>query len=74
MKSYKSTIADVALHAGVSTATVSRVINNAPSSEKTRLRVLKSIEDLNYRVNIDGKALRSRKTNRSFLHHIGREY
>ena len=67
MKSYKSTIADVALHAGVSTATVSRVINNAPSSEKTRLRVLKSIEDLNYRVNIDGKALRSRKTNRILL-------
>ena len=37
MKSAKSTIADVALHAGVSTATVSRVINNSPSSENTRL-------------------------------------
>ena len=67
MKSAKSTIADVALHAGVSTATVSRVINNSPSSESTRLRVLRSIEALNYKVNIDGQALRSRKTNRILL-------
>ena len=67
MKSAKSTIADVALHAGVSTATVSRVINNSPSSENTRLRVLRSIEALNYKVNIDGQALRSRKTNRILL-------
>ena len=67
MKRTHSTIADVALHAGVSTATVSRVINNSPSSERTRLRVLKSIEALNYKVNIDGQALRSRKTNRILL-------
>ena len=67
MKSAKSTIADVALHAGVSTATVSRVINNSPSSENTRLRVLRSIKELNYKVNTDGQALRSRKTNRILL-------
>jgi LacI family transcriptional regulator len=67
MKSAKSTIADVALHAGVSTATVSRVINNSPCSENTRLRVLRSIKQLNYKVNIDGQALRSRKTNRILL-------
>jgi len=67
MKSVKSTIADVALHAGVSTATVSRVINNSPSSENTRLRVLSSIKKLGYKVNTDGQALRSRKTNRILL-------
>ena len=67
MKSAKSTIADVALHAGVSTATVSRVINNSPSSENTRLRVLRSIKELGYKVNTDGQALRSRKTNRILL-------
>jgi LacI family transcriptional regulator len=67
MKSAKSTIADVALHAGVSTATVSRVINDFPCSENTRLRVLRSIADLSYKVNIDGQALRSRKTNRILL-------
>ena len=67
MKSANSTITDVALHAGVSTATVSRVINNSPCSENTRLRVLRSIEELSYKVNIDGQALRSRKTNRILL-------
>ena len=67
MRSTKSTIADVALHAGVSTATVSRVINDFPCSENTRLRVLRSIADLKYKVNIDGQALRSRKTNRILL-------
>jgi LacI family transcriptional regulator len=67
MKSAKSTIADVALHAGVSTATVSRVINNSRCSEHTRLRVLRSIEALSYKVNTDGQALRSRKTNRILL-------
>jgi LacI family transcriptional regulator len=63
----KSTIADVALHAGVSTATVSRVINKSPCSENTRLRVLRSIKELGYKVNTDGQALRSRKTNRILL-------
>jgi LacI family transcriptional regulator len=67
MKSAKSTIADVALHARVSTATVSRVINNSPCSENTRLRVLRSIKELGYKVNLDGQALRSRKTNRILL-------
>jgi LacI family transcriptional regulator len=67
MKNAKSTIADVALHAGVSTATVSRVINNSPCSENTRVRVLRAIEELSYKVNIDGQALRSRKTNRILL-------
>lgn len=42
-------IYDVAKHAGVSTATVSRVINNPKNvNEKTKNRVLKSIKDLDY--------------------------
>lgn len=67
MENFKPTIADVAKHARVSTATVSRVINDSPASKNTRLRVLRSINELNYKVNTDGKALRSRKTNRILL-------
>lgn len=67
MRNTKPTIADVAKHAGVSTATVSRVTNNSSVSENTRKRVLRSIEQLNYTVNSDGKALRSKKTNRILL-------
>lgn len=46
------TIADVAAHAGVGAGTVSRVLNNSPRvSATTRARVLKAIEQLNYRPN-----------------------
>ncbi|GAB4514814.1 MAG: LacI family DNA-binding transcriptional regulator [Anaerolineae bacterium] len=59
----KVTLNDVAEHSGVSYQTVSRVINNHPSvAEDTRKRVLKSIEELNYRPN---RAARSLVTNRS---------
>lgn len=45
------TVKDVAKRAGVSTATVSRVYNNAPSiSPETRLKVQKAIEELGYEV------------------------
>ena len=46
-------IAQIAEICGVSKATVSRVINNNPRGvgEKTRRRVLKTIEELNYRPN-----------------------
>src|SRR5690606_25987454 len=54
---------DVANYSGVSYQTVSRVVNNhANVSEKTRRRVLKSIEELNYRPN---RAARSLVTSRS---------
>jgi LacI family transcriptional regulator len=57
------TLHDVADYSGVSYQTVSRVVNNhANVSEKTRRRVLKSIEELNYRPN---RAARSLVTNRS---------
>lgn len=63
----KSTISDVARHANVSTATVSRVLNGGICSENTKKRVLKAVEILGYNINLDGKALRSGKTNRIFL-------
>jgi len=57
------TIKDVARYCEVSTATVSRVINNDPRiSEKTKEKVMKGIKELNYRIN--GVA-RSLKTNRT---------
>ena len=57
------TVKDVAEKAGVSTATVSRVLNNETGIKKqTRERVIKSIKETGYRVN---KAARSLKTSRT---------
>lgn len=57
------TVKDVAKLAGVSPATVSRVVNKDPRiSEKTRNRVLKCLEELDYKVN---DIARSLKTSRS---------
>lgn len=63
----KSTISDVARQANVSTATVSRVLNGGICSENTKKRVLRAVQILEYNINLDGKALRSGKTNRIFL-------
>ena len=58
------TIADVARRAGVSTATVSRVINQtAPVAEETAARVRAAITELNYRPSAAARGLASRKTN-----------
>jgi len=57
------TIYDVAKRANVSIATVSRVLNNNPLvSEKTRERVLKAIEELNYSPNVIASALTKKST------------
>lgn len=53
-----ATLADVAARAGVSSATVSRVLNgNYPVAERTRARVLAAVTELNYVVNAHARAL-----------------
>ncbi|MBW8812685.1 MAG: LacI family DNA-binding transcriptional regulator [Caulobacterales bacterium] len=58
-----ATIQDVARSAGVSTATVSRVLS-APErvTEATRARVLAAVEDLGYAPNMAAKMLRTLRT------------
>lgn len=58
-----ATIKDVAKLAGVSVATVSRVLNDSPSViPKTREIVLGAIEQLNYKPNLLGRNLRRSQT------------
>lgn len=58
------TIDVVAAHAGVSLATVSRVLNGMPKvSAKTQEKVLAAIKDLGYRPNYFSRALASNKSN-----------
>lgn len=57
------TIKDIARLADVSTATVSRVINNyVYVSEKTRQKVLKAVKELNYKPNSVARSMRIKKT------------
>jgi DNA-binding LacI/PurR family transcriptional regulator len=57
------TLDQVALAAGVSTATVSRVINNLPRvATSTRQRVLDTIERLHYTPNFAGRILATQRT------------
>ena len=58
-----SNIQDVAKHAGVSIATVSRVLNDsAPVKDEVRRRVEAAIEALSYRPNPAARSLRSNKS------------
>lgn len=58
------TIYDVALHAGVSPKTVSRVINESKLvKDETRARVVKAIRDLDFHPNAIAKSLKNQKTN-----------
>ncbi len=58
-----TTIYDVARVAGVSMATVSRVVNgNANVKEKTRQKVLDAIAELDYRPNAIARGLASKRT------------
>lgn len=63
MKPARTTINDVADHAGVSRGTVSRVLAGSPRVlPATRERVLKSIETLDYRPSSIARSLRLRRT------------
>lgn len=59
----KVTIYDVAERAGVAISTVSRVLNNSSDvSEQTRVRVLKTIEELEFRPDRTAKTLAQKQT------------
>jgi len=60
-----ATLKDIAKKSGVSTATVSYVVNNGPKSvmPETRARVLAAIAAMNYHPNAHARGLRGKKTN-----------
>lgn len=61
--SQRPTIKDVALKAGVSVSTVSKVLSGKyPVSDKVRRKVLKAIEELRYSPNLTARSLVLRKT------------
>jgi DNA-binding LacI/PurR family transcriptional regulator len=58
-----TTLEDVARRAGVSTATVSKVLSNTPYfTEQTRAKVLQAVEELGYIPNLAARALSSGRT------------
>lgn len=62
MPDKRVTIKDVAAHAGVSLATASRALSGTrPMSEELRSRVMASAAELNYQVNLLGRALRQQR-------------
>ena len=62
-RSPNATLDDVAARCGVSYQTVSRVVNGSPLvAEKTRVKVLKAIADLNYRPNLAARRLATRRS------------
>jgi len=63
MTDIKADIKDVAARAGVSTASVSRVLNGSkPVSDGTRERVLAAVRDLNYSIDQRARGLRRRRS------------
>ncbi|MGM0548932.1 MAG: LacI family DNA-binding transcriptional regulator, partial [Bacillota bacterium] len=59
----KVTIKDIAQKANVSVTTVSRVLNNKPDvGDQTRTKILKLIEELNYKPNSVARGLVMQKT------------
>ncbi|QJX81308.1 LacI family DNA-binding transcriptional regulator [Priestia megaterium] len=58
----KSTIYDVAEKAGVSISTVSKVLNNQPVGKKSKQKVLKIMQELNYKPSVVASALTGKRT------------
>ena len=55
------TIKDIAQATGLSTATISKYLNNIPIKEENQKRIEKAIAELHYRPNLSARALRSRQ-------------
>jgi LacI family transcriptional regulator len=63
-QTFRPTLSDVANAAGVSTATVSRCLNDSGRVvPETRKRVMRVVEELGYTPDFGGRALASRRTN-----------
>ena len=63
MRKKKPTLTEVAKHAGVSIATVSKVLSNTPYfTDETRDKVMASVDELGYVPNLAARALSSGKT------------
>ncbi len=59
-----ATLEDVAKRAGVSTATVSKVLSNTPYfTEATRIKVMQAVDEIGYMPHLAARALSSGKTN-----------
>lgn len=59
----KYTLQDIARRAGVGDGTVSRVLNNHPNvSKKTREKVLKVVEELDYRPSFSARHMRTQRS------------
>ena len=57
------TLEEVAARAGVGRGTVSRVVNGSPQvSERTRVRVMRAVDELGYVPNMAARALVTRRT------------
>lgn len=58
-----ASVKEIARRAGVSTATVSRVLNNFDSvKEENRRRVLEAVDSMGYQVNVQARSLRTSKS------------
>lgn len=63
MSDHKVTMRELSDYCGVSTATISRVINNnGRFSEETRANVLKAIDELGYIMDTNARSLRTKST------------
>jgi LacI family transcriptional regulator len=79
-KQRRVTLKDVATHLGLSSATVSVVLNRAPAAdsipEKTKDRVLAAVEELGYRPDLLARSLRRRRSHAIgvLVPNIGEDY
>src|SRR6266571_4135606 len=65
--STRPTLATVARLAGVSVASVSRVLNGMPASPEMERRVLDAVEEVGYVPDVMARSLRARRTNQLAL-------